>query len=260
MNIISTMRPVGDDSNESNLSVQERSAREKANATYKLAPYNGNYERALDGARKYNANQLQENRGIFSAIAYAESKSNITGLERVKLGADSFLGRKFDYFKSEYMVKNTNSADAVDRWNVENLYEWALDGEAFKAARAESSAKRAAQYKIDFDASVKRIEQERRDKANAQVRANEANNVRLEAQRVEREAQMLSSMRAATAQPISNPAAAALQTSVAGTDTKVVPTTVTLPPSSSTSTPSTGTSPLTIAAIGLGVLKLLAII
>ena len=65
---------------------------------------------------------------------------------------------------------------------------------------------------------------------------------------------------AAIAQAISNPAAAALQTSVAGTDTRVVPTTVTLPPSSSTSTPSTGTSPLTIAAIGFGVLKLLAII
>jgi hypothetical protein len=44
---------------------------------------------------------------------------------------------------------------------------------------------------------------------------------------------------------------------VPGTDTKVVPTTVTVPPSS---TPSTGTSPLTIAAIGLGVLKLLAVI
>jgi len=43
-------------------------------------------------------------------------------------------------------------------------------------------------------------------------------------------------------------------------NTAVVPTTVTLPPSSSTSTPSTGTSPLTIAAIGFGVLKLLAII
>ena len=65
---------------------------------------------------------------------------------------------------------------------------------------------------------------------------------------------------AAIARAISNPAAAALQTSVAGTDTKVVPTTVVLPPSSSTSTPSTGTSPLTIAAIGFGVLKLLAII
>ena len=41
---------------------------------------------------------------------------------------------------------------------------------------------------------------------------------------------------------------------------RVVPTTVVLPPSSTTSTPSTGTSPLTIAAIGFGVLKLLAII
>jgi len=65
---------------------------------------------------------------------------------------------------------------------------------------------------------------------------------------------------AAIAQAISNPAAAALQTSVAGTDTRVIPTTVALPDSSSTSTPSTGTNPLTIAAIGFGVLKLLAVI
>ena len=52
----------------------------------------------------------------------------------------------------------------------------------------------------------------------------------------------------------------AAEKQINSTTDRVVPTTVVLPPSSSTSTPSTGTSPLTIAAIGFGVLKLLAII
>ena len=297
------MRTVGNDSNESNLPVHERSARQ--NARIVAGQSSGEkYEISLAGARRSIASAMQGGRGLNSAIHYAEAKTGITGFEMNKMPIESSPRKNFSYWQSKYIVDNPAGFSPEFVKSQAFLLSLMVNPDETPEQRAARIEKIKLDYKINFDASVKRIEQERRDVAVAKQKAREAAELarkaelanQMNARNAERrrqftmneaekaktkfgdssefdsaharlaEFQRTSSAKftadnAAIAATISNPAAAALQTSVAGTDTKVVPTTAVLPPTSSApSTPSTGTSPLTIAAIGFGVLKLLAII